>query len=134
MSAEENLRDENVFPDKRNYTVFEIARMLEMEPEDFNELAKPARTRKEKQLQIDALKYRVKKQYRKIAMRHHPDHGGNADNFKILTRVYEAVNAIQVVENRPRPRVVVRFGGGGTTSATDTSTTTGSSGWSYFRF
>lgn len=35
----------------------------------------------------------LKKQYRKLAMEHHPDRGGSEDKFKEITEAYTALNA-----------------------------------------
>jgi DnaJ family protein A protein 2 len=37
----------------------------------------------------DASPSEIKKAYRKLAMRHHPDKGGDAELFKKLTTAYE---------------------------------------------
>merc|ERR1719487_2164872 len=39
----------------------------------------------------DASPDEVKRAYKKLAMQHHPDRGGNAEKFKAVTRAYEVL-------------------------------------------
>jgi len=46
----------------------------------------------------------VKKAYRKLAMVHHPDRGGNEDKFKEITTAYENITNNDFPENRGHPQ------------------------------
>mmetsp|Transcript_17663 Transcript_17663/g.15043 ORF Transcript_17663/g.15043 Transcript_17663/m.15043 type:complete len:91 (-) Transcript_17663:226-498(-) len=40
----------------------------------------------------DATSSEIKKAFRKLAIKHHPDKGGDADKFKEITRAYEVLS------------------------------------------
>ena len=51
-------------------------------------------------LKITATEEEVKKAYRKLAMVHHPDKGGDVDKFKEITAAYENITNNNFPENR----------------------------------
>lgn len=51
-------------------------------------------------LKISATEEEVKKAYRKLAMVHHPDKGGDVDKFKEITTAYENITNNNFPENR----------------------------------
>jgi hypothetical protein len=64
---------------------------------------------------VDTYKFTLKEEYRRLAHTHHPDKGGNEDDFKALTLEYEQLLASAI----PRSR----YTAGGTTSDPATSGT-----------
>ena len=41
----------------------------------------------------------IKEAYKKLALIHHPDKGGNPDNFKLLKKCYKYVSTVKKNEN-----------------------------------
>lgn len=60
-------------------------------------------------LNVNATDEEVKKAYRKLAMVHHPDKGGNVDKFKEITTAYDNITNNNFPENRGHPQ---HHGGG----------------------
>lgn len=74
---------------------------------------------------LEAFKTKVKKAFKRAALTHHPDHGGDEELFKALSFVIDALGKLEL-RPRPAPRpavVVIRWTHGSTTS-TNSSTTT----------
>jgi len=114
-------------PDKRNYTLDDLGQIFEFDPRQWVHLGQPTRTLKEKQDQINAFKEFIRKRYRKLVMKHHPDKGGDQRDFQVLQRVYETVQAMKV---RPiRQPHYVRVYTGGTSSYWSNGTNTTSTGY-----
>ena len=51
----------------------------------------------------DASAADIKKAYRKLAVKHHPDKGGDSEKFKQVTRAYEVLSDPE----KRKPRAVV---------------------------
>jgi len=47
-------------------------------------------------------KEELKIQYRKLAKKHHPDHGGNTDTFKQIQIAYEKLTSITITDKAAR--------------------------------
>lgn len=75
---------------------------------------------------VDQAKIDAKKEFKKLAMVHHPDRGGDAEEFKRISSMYEMIEKLKIVKPKPKPRMVsITFTGGYPYSSTTTSTTTG---------
>merc|ERR1719223_2186408 len=44
------------------------------------------------EVEKNATEAEIKKAYRKLAVKHHPDKGGDPENFKEITRAYEVLS------------------------------------------
>lgn len=115
-------------PDKRNYNLVDMGRIFEFDHRQWSHLARNTRTAAEKQKQIDEFQDFIKKRYRKLVMKYHPDHGGDQRDFQVLQKVYEMIQALKVQPVRPPNYVTVRVYTGGGSIYTD-STTTSTGGW-----
>lgn len=121
-----------MLPDKKTYSISEVLQIFELSWNDIPDIRKQYPSVQIAQKVMDEFKIILKKQYRKIAFKYHPDHGGNEDDFKVIQRVYETVlKSCKVIPlQRRRPTMVVRRyyyydASGGTTGAGDNSTTGG---------
>ena len=78
----------------------------------------------------------IKKAYRKLALMHHPDRGGDQERMKLINAAYDILSKRKDeydmrLRQAGRPAVViVRTYYGGGTVATDT-TATGTWGWTF---
>jgi len=52
----------------------------------------------------------IKKAYKKLAMKYHPDRGGNEDKFKEVTEAYEVLSGKRRPRNQPPPPPNPGFG------------------------
>ena len=76
---------------------------------------------------------KAEKEYKRLALKAHPDHGGDEEQMKKLNHAIAAIRDIQLIQQpRPQPmpfRVNIRFGGFGfSTFANTTTSFTGSTG------
>lgn len=81
---------------------------------------------------LDLFKAECKKAKIALALKHHPDKGGDPDMMAKINNAFDIVNDLQPIpEAPPPPRIVIVFHGGGsaTWSPFSTSTSTGSTGF-----
>jgi hypothetical protein len=68
-------------------------------------------------------KYRIKKAYRVVAMKNHPDHGGSLERMQTINSLYNMFMKLQVIAPRPQfVRVYAYSGNYGSTTSSATNT------------
>jgi hypothetical protein len=100
---------------KRTIHINEVLTLFELDKSDLPVLGTPLPYEVVKQ-RIDEFKQTLKKRFRRLAMKHHPDHGGDEEYFKKLSDVYtflmKELKPTKAPEPEPRPRpqggIVVR--------------------------
>ena len=74
---------------------------------------------------VTEFKLRLKKAYRQVVFKHHPDHGGDAEKMKMINSLFTSFMQLKVIVRPVSPPPTVfyyhRYG----TTTTSSSTTTG---------
>ncbi len=82
------------------------------------------------QTALKGLKRDIKKKYRQLVKEHHPDVGGETDQFLEVRDAFERLMNLEIRPQQPVVQVVRIFGSGFTsTNSTFTSSTINSSWW-----
>lgn len=122
-------------PDKNQYTLDEVIKIFDIDPKYVKEICKLHPSIEEAQKHVDAFKALFKRRYRKLIMIHHPDHGGDKENFQVIQKIYETMmKSMKVVPQRQRPKPVYQrfyFYSSGDNYTSASSTTTTSASWSW---
>lgn len=121
---------------KDKYTIDEVLKIFELSHNDVPNLRRPFQSMSEAQRSIARFRLKIRKQYRLIAKKYHPDHGTDADreqrehDFKVLQKVYEIVmKKIMVIPIQPRPTVVRFYYSSNSSFYGETSSTTTNGYW-----
>jgi len=78
---------------------------------------------------LDEFKSRIKKAYRRVVFKHHPDHGGDIEKMKMINSIYTSFMQLKVIIRpvSPPPVFVYTYRNvySGTTTSSYTTTTMG---------
>lgn len=121
-----------MLPDKKNYTFDEVLAIFEIPKDSVPDIRKPRKSLEELEEVVKELKLVFKVAYRKAALKYHPDHGGNAHDFKVINSLYHfIIKSIKIRRLPAQPPTAFqfirpvytfyRYTGGTTSTSTSTS-------------
>lgn len=108
---------------KKQYNLNDIIVIFELDKENIPDIVNPQPFEQMKQ-NLEEFKILLKNQYRKLAKKYHPDHGGNKEDFQVLSNLYNMVIKLEIKPIQ-RPTIIIH-GGYSYYSYSSTSTTTSS--------
>lgn len=121
---------------KRNYSLEDVTLMLREFGVDFRARWHNVQNPQKAQVVFSEAIQDAKKEYKRLALVHHPDRGGDAEEFKRISTLWGILEKLNPIPEQPRPVVmpmsivVHYYGGTGSTSTTYTNTSTSSAtGW-----
>jgi hypothetical protein len=110
---------------KKKLSLDEALSYFDLTPEEMPDLL-PERSFEKMNKKLKQFKYRIKKAYRKVVFKYHPDHGGDEEQMKILNELYNIfMKQLKIVSIPPQSTIIMyysnKYYSGTSTTYTDTS-------------
>ena len=94
-----------LFPEKQQYSLDELLQIYGLTWNDIPDIRKSYPMKELKPI-IEEFKTVIKIRYRQLAIKHHPDQGGNPQNFRVINRLYQSVMKEMKIIPRQQPMQV----------------------------